>query len=101
MSVFVFPAILSREGDTIGAVFPDLPGCTSAASSEGEIAISAAEALSGHLEVMMDHGERIPEPSGLSDVTLDPSLGEYAAILVVGYAALPARAGHGPGQAAE
>lgn len=86
MSVFVFPAILSKDGDVYGVTFPDLPGCVSSGNSQTEIALNAAEALSGHLEVMMDYGDRIPEPSRLEDVEIEADEGEFATILVTAYA---------------
>ena len=61
MSVYVFPAIIHKEGETYGVVFPDLLGCVTVGDSQQEIALNAAEALSGHLEVMLDHDDRIPE----------------------------------------
>ncbi len=87
MSVYVFPAILSKEADVYGVTFPDFPGCVSSGTSQTEIALNASEALSGHLEVLMDFGDRLPEPSDLENITLDSSQNEFAKILVTAYAA--------------
>jgi predicted RNase H-like HicB family nuclease len=46
-----------------GLVFKDFPGCTSSASTLEDIAAMGREALQGHIEVMREHGESIPEPS--------------------------------------
>ncbi|MEM8616097.1 MAG: type II toxin-antitoxin system HicB family antitoxin [Pseudomonadota bacterium] len=86
MSVYVFPAIVHKEGETYGLVFPDLPGCVTVADTQRELAINASEALSGSLEVMLDHEDRIPEPTALEDLTLKADEGDVAAILVTAYA---------------
>jgi len=44
-------------------LFPDLSGCTSAGDTIEEAAVSAAEALAGHLQARADVGEAVPEPS--------------------------------------
>lgn len=49
--------------DGYGVVFPDLPGCTSAGETVQEAALMAAEAAAGHVEVMAEAGEPIPDPS--------------------------------------
>lgn len=63
-----YPALLIQsagEGPNDGydVVFPDLPGCTSMGDTLREAAEMAVEAASGHVEVMAEHGEAIPEPS--------------------------------------
>ncbi|MEO0548936.1 MAG: type II toxin-antitoxin system HicB family antitoxin [Pseudomonadota bacterium] len=86
MSVYVFPAVVHKDGDTYGVVFPDLPGCVSVGDSQQEIALNAAEALSGHLEVMLDHDQRIPDATALEAIQLDNSGGDIGTILVTAYA---------------
>lgn len=86
MSVYVFPAIIHKEGETYGVVFPDLPGCVTVGDSQQEIALNAVEALSGHLEVMLDHDDRIPEPSAIETLKLDTSGGDIGTLLVTAYA---------------
>jgi predicted RNase H-like HicB family nuclease len=63
-----YPALIVQdEGDGpdagYGAVFPDLPGCTSAGATVQDAATNAAEALAGHVDVTLDAGEDIPPPS--------------------------------------
>jgi predicted RNase H-like HicB family nuclease len=83
---------MHKEGDVYGVVFPDLPGCVSVGDTQAELAINAAEALSGHLEAMMDHGERIPPATAIETITLESSEGDIAVILVTAYAAPAPRA---------
>jgi predicted RNase H-like HicB family nuclease len=63
-----YPALIGQDetdgpGDGYGVVFPDFPGCTSAGETVQDAATMAAEALAGHVEVMAEAREPIPEPS--------------------------------------
>ncbi len=79
----------TKSGDTYGVVFPDLPGCVSVGDSQREIALNASEVLSGHLEVMLEHDEALPEPTRLEAIKLNPNEGDIAIILVTAYAVKP------------
>ena len=46
-----------------GVVFPDLPGCTSIGSTRMEAAKHAAEALAGHVALLVEAGEVLPKAS--------------------------------------
>lgn len=50
-------------GGTYGIVFRDFPGCISAGDALDEVLAMGQEALQGHIEVMIDHGDVVPEPS--------------------------------------
>lgn len=89
MSVYVFPAIIHKEDDIYGVTFPDLPGCVSVGDSQQEIALNAAEALSGHLEILLEGDERLPEPTQLEAIKFDLDSGDIGAILVTAYAVKP------------
>ena len=62
---------LEREmsSDFLGVVFPDFPGLVSAGDTYEEAYRNAHEALSGHVEAMKEHGEKIPKPSSLEKIT--------------------------------
>jgi predicted RNase H-like HicB family nuclease len=77
-----FPAIIEKSSDGYGIFFPDLPGCTSAGATEQEAALNAEEALQAHIELSMEHGEPIPEPSTLDQIIVDADVIEAARILV-------------------
>jgi predicted RNase H-like HicB family nuclease len=69
MAIRHYPAII--EGDAASGYsvfFPDLPGCTSGGATLQAAALNAEEALSGHIELMLEDGERVPEPSLLDDL---------------------------------
>lgn len=82
MAYAVYPAVIERAGEGYSVFFPDLPGCTSAGSTVLEAALSAEEALSGHIVETVAHGEDIPAPSDLSEIEHDPEVEEVARILV-------------------
>ncbi|MHB8145358.1 MAG: type II toxin-antitoxin system HicB family antitoxin [Vulcanimicrobiaceae bacterium] len=51
-----------------GAYVPDIPGCTSAGRTRDEAAVNVREAIEGHINVMREHCEAIPEPSSQAGV---------------------------------
>jgi len=77
-----YPAIIEPAEDGFGVFFPDLPGCTSAGASWQEAARNAEEALQAHIDLTAEHGETLPEPSRLDDVSIDPDVVAVARILV-------------------
>lgn len=77
-----FPAIVEKSSDGYGVFFPDLPGCTSAGATVQEAALNAEEALQAHIELTMEHGEAMPEPSTLDEIEVDADVVEAARILV-------------------
>jgi len=69
----IYIALLRKDPDSdFGVDFPDFPGCITAASTIDEIPAMAVEALSGHIECMMEDGEPIPAPRSLAAVKADP-----------------------------
>ena len=52
-------------GSDVGVDFPDVPGCISAGATVEEAMAMAAEALAGHLAILEERGDPIPEPSAL------------------------------------
>ena len=76
------PAIIERASEGYGVFFPDLPGCTSAGATLHEAALNAEEALQAHIDLSVEHGDAIPEPSRLDQIAVDPEVAEAARILV-------------------
>jgi predicted RNase H-like HicB family nuclease len=70
-----------RKSD-FGVSFPDFPGCVTAGKTLDEARRLAAEALSLHIEGMMEDGEAIPEPSTLDQLAGDPAMKRAVAFLV-------------------
>jgi predicted RNase H-like HicB family nuclease len=55
--------IIEKGPGNLSAYVPDLPGCTSAGNTVEEILVGIREAIEGHLEVMREYGDPIPEPT--------------------------------------
>lgn len=62
----VFTPDPSRSG-IYNVFFPDLPGCVTAGAGLEHALKQACDALTGYLEIEIDRGEAIPEPSGLDE----------------------------------
>jgi predicted RNase H-like HicB family nuclease len=82
MASIFYPAIIERGLDSFGVYFPDLPGCVSAGRTVQEAALGAEEALSGHLQVMADFGDPVPDPSEIDAVEAFEGSEEVARLLV-------------------
>lgn len=68
MSLGYYRALLVQDDsdepeDGYGVVFPDLPGCTSAGKTRMDAARHAAEALAGHVLLLAEAGEAVPDAS--------------------------------------
>ena len=77
-------AIIHKDPKSdFGVSFPDLPGCISAGRTIDEAKELAQEALSLHIQGMLEDGEEVPAPSRLEDVMADPENSDAVAFLVV------------------
>ena len=66
-------ALIHKEPDSdFGVSFPDFPGCVTAGATLQEALAMAAEALAGHIEMMVEAGDAVPEPSDADAVMEDP-----------------------------
>jgi predicted RNase H-like HicB family nuclease len=70
-----------RKSD-FGVSFPDFPGCVTAGKTLEEARRMAVEALSLHIEGMMEDGEAIPEAATLDALANDPAMKGAVAFLV-------------------
>ena len=64
--------IHSESDSDFGISCPDFPGCISAGSTLDEALAMGSEALEGHIGLMADGGEAIPEPTAMSVIMADP-----------------------------
>jgi predicted RNA binding protein YcfA (HicA-like mRNA interferase family)/predicted RNase H-like HicB family nuclease len=53
-------ATIDGAPGTYGVSFPDLPGCVAVGATLDEALASAAEAVTFHLETMVEHGDAVP-----------------------------------------
>lgn len=76
-------ALIHKDADSdFGVSFPDFPGCITAGSTLDEARAMAEEALTFHVEGMLEDGEGIPEPSSLTDIMADTQNRDGVAVLV-------------------
>jgi len=69
-------AAVERGESSFGVVFADFPGCVTVADTLDAVAAVARYALQGHVEVGVDHGDDIPEPSQASLEQVEALYGE-------------------------
>ena len=56
--------VIIEEGpENFSAYVPDLPGCVSAGATYEETVHNIQEAMEGHLAIMREYGDPIPEPA--------------------------------------
>lgn len=77
-------AVVHKDSSSdFGVSFPDFPGCTTGGKSLDNVKDLSLEALSGHIKVMQEFGEKIPTPSKLDDIVADKDYQDAIAFLVV------------------
>jgi predicted RNase H-like HicB family nuclease len=58
-----YAVVIERGPTSFGAYVPDLPGCIAVGQTKAEVETLIAEAISLHIESLVDHGDPVPEPS--------------------------------------
>ncbi len=77
-------AIVHKEAKSdFGVSFPDFPGCITAGKNIDEAKDMAQEALTLHIQGMIEDGEQLPVSSQLEDIMNDPDYANAIAYLVV------------------
>jgi len=77
-------AIVHKDAKSdFGVSFPDFPGCITAGKNIDEAKDMAQEALTLHIQGMLEDGEQLPGPSRLEEIMSDPDYGNAVAYLVV------------------
>ena len=75
--------LIHKQADSdYGVSFPDFPGVVTAGTSLDDARSMAEEALTLHVEGLLEDKEAIPEPSSLDEVMSDPDNRDAVAILV-------------------
>lgn len=83
MTVIAYPAFVTGDRTSgYTAHFPDLPGLTAQAGSQGELMAAARDALHKRLEQLTTDGVEWPEPSELSNLGKYPE-GQASGTLLV------------------
>jgi predicted RNase H-like HicB family nuclease len=76
-------ALIRKAADSDYSVdFPDVPGCVTAGKDLDEALAFAREALAGHLHLLAEGDDALPEASSLEEVMADPENRDALAALV-------------------
>src|SRR6516225_4186088 len=68
-------ALIHKDADSdYGVSFPDLPGCVSAGSTMDEAIANAKEALSLHIEGMLEDRDEVPPPTDADTINREDAL---------------------------
>jgi predicted RNase H-like HicB family nuclease len=62
-----YAVVFERSADGYGAYVPDLPGCVTVGDTLAETEANIREAIAGHISVMKEYGEAIPQPTTLAE----------------------------------
>jgi len=77
-------AIVHKEAKSdFGVSFPDFPGCITAGKNIDEAKDMAQEALTLHIQGMLEDGEKLPVPSRLEEIMGNSDYANAIAYLVV------------------
>lgn len=78
-----FIAIIHKESESdYGVSFPDFPGCVTAGETMEEAKDMAVEALTFHIEGMVEDGEGMPAPSSLDAIMASSDFSDGFAFVV-------------------
>ena len=64
--IALFEYVPKEKG--FGVIIPDIPGFTSGGDTYEEAIKNATEGLASHIDVMKEHGEKIPLPRSLEQI---------------------------------
>lgn len=80
----LYPIAIEAGDDNtaFGVTVPDLPGCFSAGESMDEAVANAKEAITGHIELLVEMGADIPALSTLNVLAQNPEYAGYTWALV-------------------
>lgn len=56
-----YVVVFEQTPNNYSAYLPDLPGCTSTGKTWEEMQEMIREAVTGHIEVMLEHGDPLPD----------------------------------------
>ncbi|MCC6170233.1 MAG: type II toxin-antitoxin system HicB family antitoxin [Caldilineaceae bacterium] len=56
-----FLILIEHGPENLSAYVPSLPGCVTTGKTRQEVIVNMYEAIRGHLEVMAEYGEGIPD----------------------------------------
>ena len=57
-----YTIVIEKSPQNYAAYVPDLPGCVATGATREEAVNEIREAISFHIESLLEHGEPVPEP---------------------------------------
>lgn len=76
-------ALIHKDADSdFGVSFPDFPGCVSAGATLEEAVSLGREALEGHVGLMADEGQAVPDPTSMDAIMADPESRDGTPVLI-------------------
>jgi predicted RNase H-like HicB family nuclease len=67
----VYYGIVHKDNNSeYGVSFPDFPGCVTAGKDMPEAIAMAQEAIDGHIALMQEDGDAIPDPTKADDIAM-------------------------------
>ena len=62
-----YAVVFERSEDGYGAYVPDLPGCVTVGDTLAETEANIREAIAGHIAVLKEFGDVVPQPTTLTE----------------------------------
>lgn len=62
-----YAVVIEKSQDNYSAYVPDLPGCITTGETVQETLRNIREAITGHLDALVETGQNIPDPEVLVD----------------------------------
>jgi predicted RNase H-like HicB family nuclease len=81
-----YAVVIERTANNYAAYAPDVPGCVSTAQTWDEMLAMIGEALTAHIEFLIEDGDPVPEPT----MSIDDAIAHYSQVLAEFDADLPA-----------
>ena len=87
-----YAVVIERTPNNYAAYAPDVPGCVSTAPTWDEMLAMIREALTAHIEFLVEDGDPIPEPT----MSVDDAIAHYSQALAEFDAEAPEEYGDAP-----
>src|SRR6202167_2889750 len=85
-----YAVIFERAENNWAAYVPDLPGCISTGRTLEETERNIREAISGHLQTLLEFGEPVPQPTSVArEIEVTPAGGSVRRVPALNYRQLP------------
>lgn len=57
-----YTIVIEKSTNNYAAYVPDLPGCVATGPTEQDVISEIRQAISLHIESLLEHGETVPQP---------------------------------------